>query len=488
MSNTAHVLGHRSAAELSFIRRFSRRLTLPFYLLEPAVLAVEVLLIITTSVASGIGYHWIYLNRVPNAAPYLTLGVLIAFNFSAIQLALRAYSIQSLLNYKRGMCHVVFALWSTVLILVGVGFSLKIGADFSRGAAFGFMAVATIVLVAWRRGLAILIKQAHTEGGFAQQRTLVIGEGSALSHSPFVSRLRSSGYEISAQLEIDDVRRDPNGDRLRTTLQKAVRLAREEQFDAVVLFVDWQNKACIDAVVSALGVLPMPVYLIPDERVATYLTNVCSIGDVWTAELKRAPLTKREQAVKRLIDIVGAVLGILILCPLMLAVAVLIKAESSGPVIFRQHRSGFNGRVFKIFKFRTMTVLEDGPNVRQASRDDKRFTRVGRWLRRTNIDELPQLFNVLFGEMSLVGPRPHAVAHDCEYERQIATYAFRQNVKPGISGWAQYNGYRGETRSLDLMLKRVECDLWYINHWNVWLDLKIILGTVLSEAWRARGY
>jgi lipopolysaccharide/colanic/teichoic acid biosynthesis glycosyltransferase len=133
-------------------------------------------------------------------------------------------------------------------------------------------------------------------------------------------------------------------------------------------------------------------------------------------------------------------------------------------------------------------VLEDGPVIRQATRDDPRITRVGRWLRHTNIDELPQLFNVLRGEMSLVGPRPHAAAHDCAYERQIAAYAFRYQLKPGITGWAQFNGCRGETRTLDLMSARIEHDLWYIKNWSFWLDLKILLGTVMSEVWRPRGY
>jgi lipopolysaccharide/colanic/teichoic acid biosynthesis glycosyltransferase len=126
-----------------------------------------------------------------------------------------------------------------------------------------------------------------------------------------------------------------------------------------------------------------------------------------------------------------------------------------------------------------MRVLEDGPLVRQATRNDPRVTRVGRWLRRTNIDELPQLFNVLRGEMSLVGPRPHAAAHNSEYEELIATYALRYHVKPGITGWAQLNGFRGETQTLDLMVKRVEFDLWYINNWSFWLDVRILLKTLV---------
>ena len=160
----------------------------------------------------------------------------------------------------------------------------------------------------------------------------------------------------------------------------------------------------------------------------------------------------------------------------------LIKLESSGPVIFSQRRKGFNGREFKIFKFRTMNVLEDGHVIPQARRNDPRVTRVGRILRTTSIDELPQLLNVLRGQMSLVGPRPHAVAHDDGYTKVIAKYAFRQHVKPGLTGWAQVNGFRGETAQLELMERRVECDLWYIKNWSFWLDLRIIVLTVLRAA------
>jgi undecaprenyl-phosphate galactose phosphotransferase/putative colanic acid biosynthesis UDP-glucose lipid carrier transferase len=155
----------------------------------------------------------------------------------------------------------------------------------------------------------------------------------------------------------------------------------------------------------------------------------------------------------------------------------LIKLESPGPVIFSQRRRGFNGREFTLFKFRTMQVLEDGRVIPQARRNDPRVTRFGRILRATSIDELPQLINILRGDMSLVGPRPHAVAHDDGYIASIANYAFRQHVKPGLTGWAQVNGFRGETPRLELMERRVDCDLWYIKNWSFWLDLRIIVLT-----------
>jgi undecaprenyl-phosphate galactose phosphotransferase/putative colanic acid biosynthesis UDP-glucose lipid carrier transferase len=151
--------------------------------------------------------------------------------------------------------------------------------------------------------------------------------------------------------------------------------------------------------------------------------------------------------------------------------------DSAGPVLFRQRRRGFNGRVFTIYKFRTMHVLEDGDVIVPAARDDVRTTRIGRALRRTSIDELPQLLNVLKGEMSLVGPRPHAVAHDDGFGKLIGNYAYRQHVKPGITGWAQVNGFRGGTPQIELMQQRIALDLWYIKHWSIWLDIRIALLT-----------
>ncbi len=181
--------------------------------------------------------------------------------------------------------------------------------------------------------------------------------------------------------------------------------------------------------------------------------------------------------------------GLLIaLAPLLLTVMLLIRLETPGPVIFRQRRKGFNGQEFTIYKFRSMGVLEDGAVIPQARRNDPRVTGVGRILRVTSIDELPQLLNVLRGHMSLVGPRPHAAAHDDGYSKLIAKYAFRQHVKPGLTGWAQVNGYRGETSRLEMMERRVDFDLWYIKNWSFWIDLRILVLTCVEVFRRRNAY
>jgi putative colanic acid biosysnthesis UDP-glucose lipid carrier transferase len=192
---------------------------------------------------------------------------------------------------------------------------------------------------------------------------------------------------------------------------------------------------------------------------------------------ERAGLNKFELSAKRVLDLFVALIAILLLWPILLIAAIAIKLDSKGPVIFKQRRNGLNGREFVVLKFRTMTVLEDGPNVTQASRGDRRITHVGKFLRRSSIDELPQLFNVVKGEMSLVGPRPHPVSLDNKYRSLIADYDCRFHVKPGLTGWAQINGLRGETASVQQMSQRIRADVWYINHWSVSLDIIILIRT-----------
>jgi exopolysaccharide biosynthesis polyprenyl glycosylphosphotransferase len=199
-------------------------------------------------------------------------------------------------------------------------------------------------------------------------------------------------------------------------------------------------------------------------------------------------LTRLERFAKRLLDVTIAAASLVFLSPLMLVAAIAIKAESKGPVIFRQRRHGFNGQPFVIYKLRTMKVLEDGAAVVQATKSDPRVTRVGRLLRETSIDELPQLLNVLQGNMSIVGPRPHAMVHDYEYGKMIANYAFRHHVKPGITGWAQVQGSRGGTPQLELMEQRITLDLWYIDNWSLGLDIYIMLRTGFELMRRRNAY
>jgi putative colanic acid biosysnthesis UDP-glucose lipid carrier transferase len=208
-------------------------------------------------------------------------------------------------------------------------------------------------------------------------------------------------------------------------------------------------------------------------------SRATDIGGLPAIALCETPFYGPSGVVKRVSDIIISAALLVLLSPLLLLLALAIKLTSPGSVIFRQRRYGLDGEEITVYKFRSMRVSEDGEKVTQASRNDPRITPIGRILRRFSLDELPQLFNVLQGRMSIVGPRPHAVAHNEEYRALIKGYMLRHKVRPGITGLAQINGYRGETKDLEDMRKRVEYDLDYLRHWSLGLDLSIILKTVL---------
>jgi Undecaprenyl-phosphate glucose phosphotransferase len=238
-----------------------------------------------------------------------------------------------------------------------------------------------------------------------------------------------------------------------------------------------------------LSALPVHVALCPDtlwlERGSQQVTT---IGAMPLLTVHRRPLEGWGGFVKTVEDkLLGGAL-FLFLLPVMLACAIAVRLSSPGPVFFIQNRQGFAGEMFPIVKFRTMLVLENGSVVKQATRDDDRITPVGRFLRRYSLDELPQLWNVLRGDMSLVGPRPHAVAHDEYYAGVISDYASRHKVKPGITGWAQVNGFRGETPEDGTMAERVRYDLAYIENWSLWFDLRIIAMTAMAVVFPKNAY
>jgi len=192
------------------------------------------------------------------------------------------------------------------------------------------------------------------------------------------------------------------------------------------------------------------------------------------------PLSAQRALIKRAEDLIIGSLILLLILPIMAVIALAIKTTSPGPILFKQSRHGLKGEEFQVWKFRTMTVCENGEVIKQATRNDVRVTKVGAFLRKTSLDELPQFFNVIQGHMSIVGPRPHAVAHNEAYKALIPGYMRRHMMKPGITGWAQVNGWRGETDTLYKMQKRVECDMEYIRSWSLWLDLRIIVATAFK--------
>ena len=472
----------RSASTSRPVDYSNRRLRLPYHFVEPTVIVGDILIIIISCLLSGLAYNWALTGNVPAMQTYAAIGVLASVNLSAILSAREAYRVINLLSFHRQMRELTI-MWSGVLlVLIGVAFALKIAEDFSRGATFTFFVLGLSSLIAWRRFVAQFLKHALSTGAFAPRNVIVIGETNRVAASRTIFEMGRCGYVPIRTFEIakDELAAGRISRQLQATIDSAIEAARSEPVAEILLLIGWQHNRTIESISKLLSVLPIPVYLLPDDNVARFLgSRSINVGTTWAAEIQRAPLTKTEQFLKRCFDALGAAAVLLLLSPLMLMTALLIKLDSRGPVLFFQTRNGFNGRAFQIVKFRTMHVLEDGQEIRQATRADPRVTRIGWWLRRANIDELPQLFNVLQGDMSLVGPRPHAVAHNSEFEKLVANYAFRHHVKPGITGWAQVNGYRGETPTPEVMAKRVEFDIWYINNWSMWTDIRILFRTLI---------
>lgn len=248
--------------------------------------------------------------------------------------------------------------------------------------------------------------------------------------------------------------------------------------DEVIVCSDGIEVNELRNILAALEGLPVDRYLYSElySRVLP-VRGIAMVADMPLMAVGRRPISGSGQFMKRALDIGVSGTVLLVLLPLLLLIAIAIRIETSGPAIFRQKRHGLKGRVIKVAKFRTMMVTEDGPVIRQARANDPRVTRVGWVLRRTSLDELPQLWNVLIGDMSLVGPRPHTIAHDDFYGSMLERYSNRMQVKPGITGWAQINGLRGPTDDPELMRERVRYDLYYIDNWSIWFDLEIILLT-----------
>ncbi len=264
-------------------------------------------------------------------------------------------------------------------------------------------------------------------------------------------------------------------------ISKLIRDAREGKLDRIYIALGMNDEIKIKNIVSQLTDTTCSVLLIPDLFTFNILqSRTEEINGVPVVPLFDTPLNGINMVFKRLEDIVVSLVILVLISPVLLVIACAVKLSSPGPIIFRQIRYGMDGKPIKVWKFRSMSVMENDDKVIQAKKNDVRITKVGKFLRSTSLDELPQFFNVLFGQMSVVGPRPHAVAHNEQYRSLIQGYMLRHKVKPGITGLAQINGWRGETDTLEKMEKRIEYDLLYIRGWSIWLDMKIIFLTVFK--------
>ncbi|MBY6243394.1 exopolysaccharide biosynthesis polyprenyl glycosylphosphotransferase [Methylosinus sp. Sm6] len=361
-------------------------------------------------------------------------------------------------------------------------FVLKVSDHFSRATMLTFFVTGLLAVTAVRGVLAPALVRATRRAALRRRGALVIADACNPALLAVVRALRDVGYDSPIAVTIDVSRSQEHWpEQRRRVLDHIAFCAKTMKAGEIFLCGSGIPIDRLKSLETGLSLIPRSLFYVPDDAVSRVLRGrqISELGEHVTVEIQREPLSRFERAVKRMIDLAGATVLLIALLPVLAIVAIAIGVDSPGPILFRQTRLGLGGRPFDILKFRTMHVTENGSHVRQARRNDARVTKVGRVLRRTSLDELPQLINVIKGEMSLVGPRPHAIAHDEEFAKIIENYEIRQHVKPGVTGWAQVTGLRGETPSPDVMAKRIDADLWYAANASIWLDVRIILRTAM---------
>lgn len=459
--------------------------TLARHTIGVASVLADVAVVIGVSVLMGVTYHELVYGGAGPLRSFLGIGAIAAGIFVLPGVFRGEYDLTHYLRFRPHLRR-AFNYWNvTFVVLLAIAFLTRITEDYSRGSMVLFYFAGLPAVLVVRYALVSTVVLGSKVGLVAAQRVFLIGSGEDISgfvrrYQPWNFGLHTVGAapltRIDSFSSIEERRAA-----LETDLRQALESARTLRPDAVYIVTPWSQTATIDFCVDEFLKMPVEIHLGP-ERILDRFDNVriAKHGPMASLQLTRAPLTWFERAQKRVFDVAIAAGVLIVLAPVLAAVAFAIWLETGRPLFFLQRRYGFNQQEFRIIKFRTMTTLEDDV-VRQVTRNDRRVTRFGRFLRKWNIDELPQLVNVLKGDMSLVGPRPHALAHNREYERKIALYARRHNVLPGITGWAQVNGFRGETDTDEKMGRRVDHDLYYIDNWSPWFDLRILLKTLLSR-------
>jgi putative colanic acid biosynthesis UDP-glucose lipid carrier transferase len=388
----------------------------------------------------------------------------------------------------------VWATWVPVIpMLLGIAFLLKLSEGFSRVATITWFLLAPLSMNVVRLFARLTLRRLRASGKNLKHVAIVgvteIGEmlQRRIVSSPWL------GMEIIGFFDDRTPDRLPEGLAAKTNLagttDDLIARARTGEIDTIYMCLPLRAESRVNEMLRRLADSTASVYLVPDFFVFDLLHGRwSSLGDLPVISIFETPFYGVDGILKRIEDIVLGIGAIIVASPVMVLFAILIKLTSKGPVFFKQRRYGLNGEVIEVLKFRSMRVTEDGPVVKQATKDDPRITPVGRFMRRTSIDELPQLFHVVSGKMSLVGPRPHAVAHNEEYRKRIQGYMLRHKVKPGLTGWAQVNGWRGETDTLEKMEKRIEHDLEYIRRWGIMFDIWIIFLTVFGRKVRQNAY
>ncbi len=448
---------------------------------------------VTIMAATGAGIYVLYVGVVPETFPmYMTaifLGVLFLFGTYYVS---KLYQFDAIVQPSLYAMKALFLCGLVFLGLVGIGFALKISSTYSRVWFFSWALSATLLIQLGRVFCFYLLFRLARAGKLTRNVVIIGGTRQA---EQLLSYMEKSAEPWNTVIGIFEDRKKRSGKTFSGypvigTVDDLLDFSRENRVDDVVVTLPWSAEKRLTDIVEKLIELPLDIHLGSDMAGLLYSGKDFSfLGGVPMLDVARKPMEGWNMVLKGVEDRGLASILLFFLFPVMVIVAIAIKLESRGPVFFRQIRYGFNNQEFSVYKFRTMRhgrPPEKG--IPQATKDDPRVTRIGAFLRRTSLDELPQFLNVIGGTMSLVGPRPHAVQHNKEYSKRIDGYFARHKVKPGITGWAQINGLRGETNTLDKMEERVKFDHYYIENWSLAFDMKIILKTVLVVLFQKTAY
>ena len=426
-------------------------------------------------------YHFIVYG-----VPFLQLdselkGLVVATGFVLVHAATRSYGPA---DVRVARATPLLLVWAAGLVLtISFAFLFRAIEPFSRASTLILLLVGPVLVLGARRLTVETLSRMRRFAPFFHRRVLLVGTADRIARVE-KTLTATRPYVVVASVALREEAGTGDAPTLASREEDMVfacTIARYMQPDLVVLALPLGDPQTVNWCARRLMSVPATITLSADEvSRAPGLPRRPGAPAADLVELCREPFSIFASAQKRLFDLVVASLALVALAPVLLACAIAIRLEGPGPILFRQTRYGINLAGFRIFKFRTMRTMEDGRGVKQATRDDPRITRVGRVLRRWNLDELPQLLNVVEGTMSLVGPRPHAMAHDQAFGTTLAEYARRHNAKPGITGWAQVNGYRGEIVDEADLRGRLTHDLHYLDNWSLWFDMRIIALTIVS--------
>ncbi len=442
--------------------------------------------------AAGFAAYWARHDSLAVPDLYL-IAILAAMGLAAnyLQVA-RVYVFENLSRLASQFGKIAMAWMGVMASLIALAYFTQTSVAFSRAFALGWLALGFGGLILVRLLLLVQIDRWRRQGRLAMN-VAVIGAGEM--GRAFLKHLADVASHECRIVGVFDDRKDRmpetiEGLRVAGTVDDLIAYCRTNPVDEIVVALPWQASADLQDLIKKLKIVPVDVKLCPDY-IGTYMParGFHAIAGIPMLSVLERPLSGWSLVLKALEDRILAAILLVLLGPLLLVVAALVKFDSPGPALFRQRRYGFANNEITVFKFRTMHHQRaDDASVPQATRNDPRVTRIGKFLRRSSLDEFPQLLNVLRGDMSLVGPRPHAVAHNEQYATIIDDYLARHRVKPGMTGWAQVNGLRGETDTPEKMRRRVQFDLHYIDNWSLLFDLKILALTPLAILGKENAY